>query len=157
MELSARGLALALGAMGTFGMLWGLFRPPGRRRYHSARHLRDRTSMMLAHPALSGRAHAAGHSGAPDPAGSGHFADPFRTLAVQLRLSRLAGELRDLEQHSGRLSRSRRRQGALDAYDDALAEACRLAGAPLIRIAGMDREVGRQLEELSLADRGWTW
>ncbi len=154
---SAGGLALALAVMGTCLMLWGPLRRRGLRRHRSARHLRDRTSAMLAHPALTGRAVASGLAGALDAATSGYTADPFRTLAVQLRLARLGAELRELDQHASRLTRLRRRQAALEAYDETLAEACRLAGAPMYRAAGMDRELGRQMEELSLSDRGWTW
>lgn len=112
---------------------------------------------MLAHPALTGRTGTIGSGGAVEAAVTGYVPDPFRTLGVQLRLSRLAAQLRDPEQHDGRFGRARRRQTTLDAYDEALAEACRLAGAPLYRLPGMDRELGRQMEELALDDRGWSW
>ncbi len=138
-------------------MLWGLLRPPGRRRYRTARHLRDRTTAMLGHPALMGRMLNAGLPGGIEDALSGYTADPFRTLSVQLHLTRLASELRQLEQQAGWLTRRHRRQAAMQAYDAALADACRLAGAPLYRTPGMDRELGRQMEELALGDRGWTW
>lgn len=112
---------------------------------------------MLAHPAFTGRTGTIGPAGAVEAAVTGYVPDPFRTLGVQLRLSCLAAQLRHPEQYDGRFGRARRRRAILDAYDEALAEACRLAGAPLYRLPGMDRELGRQMEELALGDRGWSW
>jgi hypothetical protein len=157
LRMSARGLALVASGMGAFLMLWGLLRFTGLRRHRTARHLRDRTAAMLAHPALSGSTGVAGLAGAFGAATSGYLPDPFRTYEVQLRLTALSARIREPEDRGNRFSRARRRQAALSAYDDALAEACRLAGAPLYRLPGMDRDVGRQLEELALDDRGWTW
>lgn len=83
---------------------------------------------------------------------------------MQLRLGALATELRSLEAvNADRIfyARAHRIHTRLQAYDQLLAEACKLANVP---IEGIDRESGsypsedeRFRAEIELAARGWHW
>ncbi len=81
--------------------------------------------------------------------------DPFETLRVQERLSRLAGELRVLDDPERRLFGSWHHvRAAQEAYERTLDDACRLAG--------IDVEPGRGtahrlLAEALLQSHGWRW
>lgn len=81
--------------------------------------------------------------------------DPFRVLALQVRLSRLAREIGRLRRDERQFAKAHHLRAASAAYDHALDEACQLAGIPV------DREgppaVRRVLAEAALRDRGWTW
>lgn len=80
--------------------------------------------------------------------------DPFESLTVQWRLSRLAWEIRQLEHDSGRWARAHHLRAAELAYDDLLAEACSLAGVP---IPDAKSAIRRLIMESDLRSRGWTW
>jgi hypothetical protein len=80
--------------------------------------------------------------------------DPFETLTIQTRLTRLAGELNRLEQEGGRWARAHHLSAAQDAYDHLLAEACRLLEVP---IPDATPPVRRLLAESELRSRGWSW
>lgn len=85
---------------------------------------------------------------------SGLAADPFASLGIQWRLRRVAAEIRHLEQDDGRWARVHHLRAAELAYDDLLAEACRLAGIP---VPDAPRPVRRLIMEGDLRTRGWTW
>lgn len=81
--------------------------------------------------------------------------DPFETLQVQERLSRLSAELRALD------SRERRQFGswhhvraAQEAYERTLDDACRLAGIDVEPGRGIAH---RLLAETALQSSGWRW
>jgi hypothetical protein len=80
--------------------------------------------------------------------------DPFETLGIQLRLARLTAEIRRLEQDDGRWARVHHLKAAQAAYDDVLAEACRLLAIPLQDAVA---PVRRLLAETELRSRGWSW
>jgi hypothetical protein len=80
--------------------------------------------------------------------------DPFDALGIQMRLGRLAAEIRRLEHNDGRWARVHHLTAAQAAYDDVLAEACALVGLPLQEAAA---PVRRLLAESELRSRGWTW
>ncbi|HEU0212724.1 MAG TPA: hypothetical protein VFR13_01475 [Jiangellaceae bacterium] len=80
--------------------------------------------------------------------------DPFETLGIQLRLARLTAEIRRLEQNDGRWARVHHLRAAQAAYDDVLAEACRLLAIPLQDAVA---PVRRLLAETELRSRGWSW
>lgn len=80
--------------------------------------------------------------------------DPFVTLTIQTRLSRLAGEINRLEQEGGRWARAHHLSAAQAAYDDLLVEACRLLEVP---VPDAKRPVRRLLAEAELRSRGWSW
>lgn len=80
--------------------------------------------------------------------------DPFVSLIVQWRLSRLAWEIRHLERDAGRWARAHHLRAAELAYDDLLGEACCLAGIPVPDAAPAVR---RLIMESDLRSRGWTW
>ncbi|MBD0293342.1 MAG: hypothetical protein ICV70_07190 [Jiangellaceae bacterium] len=82
--------------------------------------------------------------------------DPFQTLTVQSRLSRLAGEINRLEEESrsGRWARAHHLTAAQAAYDDVLVEACRLLDVP---VPDATPAVRRVLAESELRSRGWSW
>ena len=90
--------------------------------------------------------------------------DPFEILHVQHRLSALANELRVLESVDADrtyYARAHRIHSRRNAYDQLLAEACKLAGVPTQRIGpdgGHCRSEDQRLqEEMELAARGWSW
>ena len=81
--------------------------------------------------------------------------DPFRTLEMQDRLSRLSRELVSLG--SGRnqeFASGFHATAALLAYDRTLDEACQLAGLPVAEGDGLTR---RLMAEAALSQAGWTW
>lgn len=81
--------------------------------------------------------------------------DPFDTLAVQQRLSRLAGELRALDtQDRLRMGGWHRVRAVQDAYERTLDDACRLAG---IEVEDGHGIAHRLLAEAALEARGWRW
>ena len=84
----------------------------------------------------------------PDP-------DPFRTLALQARLTRLVGEMAALDRDpSPRFARAHHARAACRAYDQTLAEACEVAGLPVPTGSGPE---SRLLAEAGLLQAGWTW
>jgi len=80
--------------------------------------------------------------------------DPFRVLDVQLRLARLADEVRRVEAQPAMLARAHHLRAALEAYDAVLAEACALAQTTAGPAASDDLRLDR---ELLLSARGWSW
>ncbi len=90
-----------------------------------------------------------------------HEVDPFDALSVQIRLGVIAAQLRSIEDDPRIWARARRFQATQHAYDDLLAQACRLAGIDLDEAEhryGRNRtEPERLREEVELASRGWTW
>jgi hypothetical protein len=80
--------------------------------------------------------------------------DPLQALTVQCRLSRIAWEIHHLERDDERWARAHHLKAAEIAYDDLLAEACRMAGLPL---PDGPRPVRRLIMESDLQSRGWTW
>ncbi|SDT70196.1 hypothetical protein [Jiangella sp. DSM 45060] len=81
-------------------------------------------------------------------------ADPFETLTVQLRLSRVAGEIRRLERDQGRWARAHHLAAASRAYDDLLLDAARLAGLP---VPDAPPAIRRVMIESALRHDGWSW
>ena len=81
--------------------------------------------------------------------------DPFATLKVQMQLSRLSSEILALERgERGAYARGFHLQAAILAYERALEEGCRLAGAGAVDGSGA---VNRLIAESELRSRGWTW
>lgn len=84
------------------------------------------------------------------------FPDPFDARLVQTRLSIVAQHLRRLEDDPRAWARAERIIAGQLAYDQLLAEACRLAGVEVLpRAKGDPWE--RLREEVELTARGWTW
>ncbi|WP_240666379.1 hypothetical protein [Oerskovia turbata] len=87
--------------------------------------------------------------------------DPLVALAVQVRLGRLADELRAVEADPDVYARAHHYLAAQGAYDALLREACRLSGldveADPLRAGLRSDEDERLREELELSARGWTW
>ena len=82
-------------------------------------------------------------------------ADPFRTLELQSRLSRLSREIELLDRESApRFALGHHAQAAIRAYDQTLADACRLQGLPAPQGEGA---TDRLLAEAALLQAGWTW
>jgi len=86
----------------------------------------------------------------------GHRApvDPFTALEVQLALGRLEALVEQLQRDDGRFARAHHLHAARAAYDQALDEACRLAGVTSLPEGGALRRV---LAEAELRTRGWSW
>ena len=82
--------------------------------------------------------------------------DPFRTLRLQQRLGVVAGHVRRLEDDEHTFARAERIIASQLAYDDLLAEACRMAGVEVRATAPGDPQE-RFRKEVELAARGWTW
>jgi hypothetical protein len=80
--------------------------------------------------------------------------DPFRTLAVQLRLGRIAAEISNLERDQGRWARAHHLVAATAAYDDLLCEAAVLSGIP---VPDVSPAVRRLMIEGQLRHQGWSW
>lgn len=83
--------------------------------------------------------------------------DVFDTLHVQSRLGAVADEILRLESDRLVFAKAARLRATHRAYDDLLAEACRLAE---VRTAGDGVRSGddaRMHAELELASRGWSW
>jgi hypothetical protein len=82
--------------------------------------------------------------------------DPFQTLELQARLTRLSAELDGLSRApSSVFALAHHAEAATRAYDQTLAEACQLIGAPVPggRLSGPQR----LLMEAELVNAGWTW
>ena len=83
-------------------------------------------------------------------------ADPFETLRLQSRLGHLAAKIQRVESAPHIYAKAHRLMALEAAYDDLLAEACRLAGVP--GTTEIERgEQRRWHEEQELATRGWSW
>jgi aminoglycoside phosphotransferase len=83
-------------------------------------------------------------------------ADPFQALRVQERLGAVADHVRALELDARGFARAERIIASQLAYDQLLAEACKMAGVEvLVRPLGDPQE--RFREEVELASRGWSW
>lgn len=82
--------------------------------------------------------------------------DPFSTLRVQQRLGVVANHVRRLEEDQHTFARAERIIASQLAYDQLLAEACRMAGVE-VRPAAKGDPAERFREEVELASRGWTW
>ncbi len=82
--------------------------------------------------------------------------DPFLTLRVQQRLGVVAEHVRLLEGDERAFARAERIIASQLAYDQLLAEACRLAGVE-VRPAATGDPQERFREEVELTARGWTW
>ncbi len=87
--------------------------------------------------------------------------DPLATLALQVRLSELAAEMRRIEADPEVFARAHHYLAVQGAYDALLREACRLTGllvedAPL-RAGFRTGDDERFREELELSARGWSW
>lgn len=81
--------------------------------------------------------------------------DPFRTLTLQARLSRLAAEMAALDREtSPNFARRHHAQAVTQAYDETLAEACALANLPISSPGG---RCDRLLAEATLTQAGWNW
>lgn len=86
--------------------------------------------------------------------GSRHLPDPFRALQLQIRLSRLSGEVGALERaERGAFAIAFHLQATILAYEQTLQEACWLAEIPVT----VDGPVGRLMAEATLQRAGWSW
>ncbi|HUX71613.1 MAG TPA: hypothetical protein VMV41_13940 [Cellulomonadaceae bacterium] len=88
--------------------------------------------------------------------------DPFDVLSVQMRLSVIAADIRSIEDEPHLYARAHHLHAARVAYDDLLAEACRLAGldpGPRMSFSVPEekRFDERLREEVELTALGWTW
>jgi hypothetical protein len=87
--------------------------------------------------------------------GRGGVCDPFETLQIQERLSRLAAELRVLDDRERRHFGSwHHLRAAQEAYERTLDDACRMAG---IEVEPGRGTAHRLLAEAALQNRGWRW
>lgn len=134
-------VALPAVVIRAFGMMFPTAEPPPRWRTRAAemlerfaRHLRRRPAEI----------------------------DPFEVLSVQMRLTAIAADLRSIEDEPHLYARAHHLHAARVAYDDLLAEACRLAGVdpgPRMGFAvPEEKRVDQRLrDEVELTERGWTW
>jgi hypothetical protein len=89
--------------------------------------------------------------------------DVFDTLRLQSRLGAVADEILRLESDRRVFAKAARLRATHRAYDDLLAEACRLAEVRPVDGAGPDAlrpgdvDDARAHAELELASRGWSW
>ncbi|OLT50954.1 hypothetical protein [Cellulosimicrobium sp. CUA-896] len=87
--------------------------------------------------------------------------DPLETLALQVRLSELAAEMRRIEADPDVYARAHHYLAVQGAYDALLREACRLTGLPVedapLRAGLHAGDAERFREELELSARGWSW
>lgn len=86
--------------------------------------------------------------------------DPFRSLDLQLRLARLAAEIRRIEADASMLARAHHLRVALEAYDALLVEACVLADGAVhvaLPLGTLEPAAARLDRELMLTARGWSW
>lgn len=80
--------------------------------------------------------------------------DPFETLALQSRLTRLAAEINTLDGEPGRsFAGNHHTRAAQLAYQQTLDEACHLIGAP---VEGTG-PTHRLMAEARLIHAGWKW
>ncbi len=82
--------------------------------------------------------------------------DPFVALRVQSRLGIVAHHVQTLEADQRAMARAERIIASQLAYDDLLAEACRMPGVDIPPHARGD-PAERFREEVELAGRGWAW
>ena len=82
--------------------------------------------------------------------------DPFDALWVQDRLTKVADHVRRLEGDTRGYARAERIIASQLAYDQLLAEACRMAGVE-VRPHAKGDPAERFREEVELASRGWAW
>ena len=81
--------------------------------------------------------------------------DPFRTLELQQRLTRLSREIWVHSNSAGNeFASGFHTRAALIAYDRTLDEACQLAGVPVLEGEGSAR---RLMAEAALSQAGWSW
>jgi hypothetical protein len=81
--------------------------------------------------------------------------DPFRTLEMQDRLSRLSRELVSLgNSRHQEFASGFHATAALLAYDRTLDEACQLAGLPAVEGSGLTHRI---MAEAALSQAGWSW
>jgi hypothetical protein len=91
----------------------------------------------------------------PSWLGEGGGADPFETLALQSRLSRLAREMRALDDPSSRgFGTWHHTRAAQEAYERTLDDACRLARVDVEPGRGAAH---RLIAEAMLESAGWRW
>ena len=81
-------------------------------------------------------------------------ADPFETLALQVRLGVVADLLRTIECDERMFARGQRWIATRLAYDALLGDACGLAGDAFHQPPSPDQRLEAELE---LASRGWSW
>lgn len=82
-------------------------------------------------------------------------ADPFATLVIQQRLSRLAAQLRVVDDPGNRrFGAWHRAQAVQEAYERTLDEACALAG---VEVEAGRGAAHRLLAEVALESAGWRW
>ncbi len=81
--------------------------------------------------------------------------DPFETLEVQMSLSRLDREIETLRRSGDRFAAAHHLRAAVIAYDDLLAQACRLAG--VVGPVPVRSALHRLAAEAELHARGWDW
>ncbi|HZG96736.1 MAG TPA: hypothetical protein VEY14_00560 [Nocardioidaceae bacterium] len=80
--------------------------------------------------------------------------DPFRTLELQARLTRLVGQMDTLSgEQSARFALGHHARAINRAYDETLVEACALIGVPV----ALENSASRLLAEGHLIQAGWTW
>ncbi|GAA3800815.1 hypothetical protein [Cellulomonas soli] len=82
--------------------------------------------------------------------------DPFLALHVQERLGAVADHVQELERDPHTWALAERVIASQLAYDQLLAEACRMAGVEVQPHAKGD-PAERFREEVELASRGWAW
>lgn len=81
--------------------------------------------------------------------------DPFATLELQHRLSRLSSELHRLNWDTSKeFAVGHHARAAMLAYEHTLADACRLMG---LDISDAHGPTNRLLAEASLFKAGWSW
>jgi len=81
--------------------------------------------------------------------------DPFHTLELQIRLTRLSQELNSLNMDKTReFAVGHHSRAATIAYEQTLADACRLVGMPVEDTNGAAQ---RLLAEANLFRAGWVW
>ena len=82
----------------------------------------------------------------------------FRVLDMQMRLTTLTAILRRIDSDPDMFARQHHWRTTLWAYDSMLADACALAGLPVLSVpAGPKADAERARRELELCGRGWTW
>lgn len=81
-------------------------------------------------------------------------ADPFATLALQVRLTEVSALLREIDRDERMMCRGERWVATRAAYDGLLADACELAGVVAPERATEDERLRAELE---LVCKGWSW
>ena len=129
-------MAIPAAIAGVFGRFVPVDRPVARWRLALATHLE-----LVAHLLR--------HRHPPPP-------DPFAALRVQERLGVVIRHVQSLEADLTVIARAERIIASQLAYDDLLAEACKMAGVDVQEHAKGD-PAERFREEVELTERGWTW